>query len=69
LERGRNTAHVNPQLAGVSKNGVAMQLGGGADYPLWEQFSVRVEGDWVPTLLYKSWQSNFQVVTGIFFHF
>jgi len=62
-------AHVNPQLAGISKNGVAMQVGGGADYPLWEQFSVRVEGDWVPTLLYKSWQSNFQVATGFFLHF
>lgn len=62
-------AHVNPQLAGVSKNGLAMQLGGGADYPLWEQFSVRVEGDWVLTHLYSLSQNNFQLVTGVIFHF
>jgi hypothetical protein len=43
--------HVNPQLGDFSKNGVAMQLGGGADYPAWREISVRVEGDWVLTRL------------------
>lgn len=62
-------AHVNPQLAGVSKNGVAMQLGGGADYPAWQQISVRLEGDWVLTRLYSQTQNNFQLVTGFFLHF
>ncbi len=62
-------AHVNPRLGNLSKNGVAMQLGGGADYPMWRQISVRVEGDWVLTRLYSQSQNNFQVVTGFFFHF
>jgi hypothetical protein len=62
-------AHVNPQLAGVGKNGVAIQLGGGADYPAWPQISVRVEGDWVLTRLYSQSQNNFQLVAGVVFHF
>jgi opacity protein-like surface antigen len=62
-------AHVNPQLAGVGKNGVAMQLGGGADYSAWQQISVRLEGDWVLTRLYSQTQNNFQLVTGFFLHF
>jgi hypothetical protein len=62
-------AHVNPQLAGVGKNGIAIQLGGGADYPAWQQISVRVEGDWVLTRLYSQSQNNFQLVTGVVFHF
>jgi hypothetical protein len=62
-------AHVNPQLAGVGKNGVAMQLGGGADYPAWRQISVHLEGDWVLTRLHSQTQNNFQLVTGFFLHF
>jgi hypothetical protein len=62
-------AHVNPQLAGVGKNGVAIQVGGGADYSAWQQISVRVEGDWVLTRLYSQSQNNFQLVTGVVFHF
>jgi opacity protein-like surface antigen len=62
-------AHVNPQLAGVSKNGLAMQLGGGAEYAAWQQISVRLEGDWVLTRLYSQTQNNFQLVTGFFLHF
>jgi opacity protein-like surface antigen len=62
-------AHVNPQLAGVGKNGVAIQVGGGADYAAWQQISVRLEGDWVLTRLYSQSQNNFQLVTGVVFHF
>jgi hypothetical protein len=62
-------AHVNPQLAGVSKNGVAIQVGGGADYTLRGQLAVRMEGDWVFTHLYSLSQNNFQVVTGLVLHF
>ena len=62
-------AHVNPQLAGVSKNGVAIQLGGGADYNFPQPISLRFEGDWVRTQLYALSQNNFQVVTGFVFHF
>ena len=62
-------AHVNPQLAGVGKNGVAVQVGGGADYRLSGNLAVRVEGDWVLTHLYSLVQNNFQVVTGLVLHF
>jgi opacity protein-like surface antigen len=62
-------AHVNPQLAGVGKNGVAIQVGGGADYRLSGNLAVRVEGDWVLTHLYSLMQNNFQVVTGLVLHF
>jgi hypothetical protein len=62
-------AHVNPQLAGVGKNGVAIQVGGGADYAAWPQICLRVEGDWVLTHLYSQSQNNFQVVTGVVLHF
>jgi hypothetical protein len=62
-------AHVNPQLARVSKNGVAIQVGGGADIPLSGPLAMRVEGDWVFTHLYSLSQNNFQVVTGLVLHF
>ena len=62
-------AHVNPQLAGVSKNGVAIQVGGGADYTLRGQLAVRAEGDWVLTHLYSLTQNNFQLVTGLVLRF
>jgi opacity protein-like surface antigen len=62
-------AHVNPQLAGVGKNGVAIQVGGGADYTLSGPLAVRMEGDWVLTHLYSQLQNNFQLVTGLVLHF
>jgi hypothetical protein len=62
-------AHVNPQLAGVGKNGVAVKVGGGADYTLRGNLAVRMEGDWVLTHLYSLMQNNFQLVTGLVLHF
>jgi hypothetical protein len=62
-------AHVNPQLAGVGKNGVAVQVGGGADYRLSGEWAVRMEGDWVLTHLYPRSQNNFQLVIGLALHF
>jgi len=62
-------AHVNPQLAGVGKNGVAVQVGGGVDYTLRGNLAVRMEGDWVLTHLYSLSQNNFQLVTGLVLHF
>lgn len=62
-------AHVNPQLAGVGKNGVAVQVGGGADYTFRGNLAVRMEGDWVLTHLYSLLQNNFQLVTGLVLHF
>jgi hypothetical protein len=62
-------AHVNPQLAGVGKNGVAVKVGGGADYTLRGNLAVRMEGDWVLTHLYSRSQNNFQLVIGLALHF
>lgn len=62
-------AHVNPQLAGMGKNGLAVQLGGGADYRVRGNLAVRMEGDWVLTHLYSRSQNNFQLTTGVVIHF
>jgi hypothetical protein len=63
-------AHVNPQLAGVSKNGVAIQAGGGVDFPVFDElFWLRVEGDYIRSQLYNTGQNNFQAVMGVVFHF
>jgi hypothetical protein len=62
-------AHVNPKLGDFSKNGVALQLGGGADIPLSGPLGIRVEGDWVFTHFYSLSQNNFQAVTGLVLRF
>ena len=63
-------AHVNPQLAGVSKNGVALEAGGGVDFPVLDElFWLRMEGDYIRSQLYNTGQNNFQAVVGVVFHF
>ena len=62
-------AHINPQLAGASKNGAAIELGGGIDYPLGFRLALRLEGDWLRTEIASSSQENFQLVTGVVFRF
>jgi len=63
-------AHVNPQLGDVSKNGVAVQMGGGVDFPVLDgMFWLRIEGDYIRSQLYKMGQDNFQGVVGVVFHF
>jgi hypothetical protein len=63
-------AHVNPQLADVSKNGVALQAGGGVDFPVLDGlFWLRIEGDYIRSQLYNTGQNNFHGVFGVVFHF
>jgi opacity protein-like surface antigen len=62
-------AHLNPQVAGESKNGFAVQLGGGADYRWRGRVSFRAEGDYVRTQLYSTSQNNFQFGAGVVLHF
>jgi hypothetical protein len=63
-------ARVNPQLAGVSKNGVALEAGGGVDFSVLDGlFWLRVEGDYIRSQLYNTGQNNFQGVIGVVFHF
>ena|SRR5437868_2347909 len=62
-------AHLNPQLANQSKNGFALQLGGGADWRYTERLSFRAEADYVRTMLYSDSQNNFQIGIGAVLHF
>lgn len=62
-------AHVNPQVANSSKNGVAFQAGGGVDYFFNPRLSFRGEADYVLTRLYSSTQNNFQIGVGFVLHF
>jgi hypothetical protein len=61
--------HVNPQVAGSSKNGFAFQVGGGVDYFFNPRLSFRGEGDYVLTRLYSGTQNNFQIGVGFVLHF
>ena len=62
-------AHVNPQVANSSKNGFALQTGGGVDYYFNPRLSFRGEGDYVLTRLYSGNQNNFQIGVGFVLHF
>ena len=62
-------AHVNPQVAHSSKNGFAVQAGGGVDYFINPQLSLRGEADYVRTQLYSASQNNLQVGIGFAIHF
>jgi len=62
-------AHVNPQIANSSKNGFALQAGGGIDWFFNPRLSFRVEADFVHTQLYSDSQNNFQAGVGVVLHF
>jgi len=61
--------HLNPQVARESKNSVALQAGGGADWAYNSRVSLRAEADYVRTTLYSSTQNNFQIGLGAVIHF
>ena len=61
--------HVNPQLAGSSKDGFALQAGGGIDWALNPRLSFRGEADYVRTQLYSDTQNNYQAGVGVVLHF
>lgn len=60
---------VSPQLAAGSRNGFAVQAGGGADWRWNDRISLRAEGDYVRTQLYSASQNNFQFGFGAVIHF
>ena len=62
-------ARVNPQTAYSSKNGLAMQAGGGVDYSISPRFSMRGQVDYVLTRLYAQVQNNVQAGVGFVLHF
>jgi hypothetical protein len=62
--------HALPQTANHnSKNGFAVQLGGGADYRLLPRLSARAEVDYVGTKLFGQWQNSGQATVSLVFHF
>lgn len=62
-------AHLNPQVARESKNGFALQAGGGVDYLFRSRISFRAEADYVRTQLRSSSQNNFHIGIGAVVHF
>lgn len=62
-------ARVNPQVAGSSKNGFALQTGGGVDWYFNPRLSFRGEADYVYSRLYSSSQNNVQAGVGFVLHF
>lgn len=62
-------AHVNPQIARSTKDGFAVQVGGGVDYFINPRLSLRGEGDYVRSQLYSSSQNNIQAGIGFVLHF
>jgi hypothetical protein len=62
-------ARVNPQTAYNSKNGFAVQAGGGVDYSVNPRLSMRGQVDYVFTRLYAQVQSNVQAGVGFVLHF
>jgi hypothetical protein len=61
--------HALPHTGLSSSNGVALQLGGGADYRLAPRLSLRLELDYVRTRLFEQWQNNGVGDLGLVFHF
>jgi opacity protein-like surface antigen len=61
--------HILPQTAGFSQNGLALQVGGGADYRIYPHLSARLELDWVKTHLFGDWQNSAQANLDIVLHF
>ncbi|HXM95644.1 MAG TPA: hypothetical protein VOA64_15560 [Candidatus Dormibacteraeota bacterium] len=61
--------HVFPQTAAGSKNGLAIQAGGGVDYRWHPRLAFRGEADYVPTKVWGMWQHNFQIIAAVVFHF
>lgn len=61
--------HMNPQIANASKNGFALQTGGGIDWFFNPRLSFRGDVDYVYTRLYSATQNNFQIGVGVVLHF
>jgi len=62
-------AHIQPQVAGHSRNSYVIKAGGGADYRWNPRISFRLEGDYVRTGFFSQSQNDFQLSGGIVFHF
>ncbi len=61
--------HMQPQTALGGRGAFAYAVGGGADWRWKRRVSLRLQGDWVRSMLYGQTQNNIQVITGLVLHF
>jgi opacity protein-like surface antigen len=61
--------HIVPQQADLSKNGFALQVGGGADYRIFPHLSARIEVDWLKIHVFGVWTNSAQANADIVLHF
>jgi hypothetical protein len=61
--------HALPQTALGGKNGFQVTGGVGADYGLNPRLSIRLEGDYVGSHLFSTWQHNYQAIAAAVIHF
>ncbi|MBZ5539235.1 MAG: hypothetical protein LAN61_01820 [Acidobacteriia bacterium] len=62
-------SHLQPQTSMGGRNAIGFLAGGGYDYRYSPRISFRFQGDWVGTRYFGETQSNFQIVSGVVFHF
>jgi hypothetical protein len=62
-------SHEQPQTAGLSRNGFAIQAGGGADFRWNPRLSFRLDADYLRNTFFKGSQNNFLLGGGVVFHF
>ena len=55
--------------AASGTDSVAYEAGGGVDWRTTQQFSFRVQGDWVGTRLFNATQNNLKIAGGFVFNF
>lgn len=61
--------HALPQTALGGKNGFQVTSGVGADYGLNPRVSIRLEGHYVGSHLFSTWQHNYQAIAAVVIHF
>ncbi len=62
-------SHLQPQTSMGGRNSIGYLAGGGYDYRYRPRVSFRFQGDWMGTRYFGENQSNFQIVSGVVFHF
>jgi hypothetical protein len=62
-------SHEQPQTADNSRNALAVQAGGGADFRWNPRLSFRLDADYLYNSYFKQTQNNFLLGGGVVFHF
>ena len=61
--------HLQPQTVASSRTALMVQAGGGVDFRVNSQLSLRAEGDYVFNTFFSEHQNDFQAIAGVVFHF